>query len=873
MINKLLTLILAIVLNSVMISAQDVIEGRVVEHISKEPQVGAIITVSTSDGTKLLGYGTSDGEGWFSIKGKDQFPSTVRLDVRGISIKNIQIQYSKSSGPLTIEVEIESMDLKEARISVSKITHRGDTLSYDVDSYRRQTDHNIGEVISRLPGITVSSSGQIIYQGKEISKFYIEGMDLLQGRYGLATNNIDARKIAEVQVLENHQPIKVLKGVSSPDAAAINLKLKKSALGAFFLTGQIGAGVAFPLFSNDITGMRFTRKQQNLLLLKQDNTGRNIADEVLSFYNEPTSPSPSFFPMLTASAPSIGRQRSLFNDSYLASVNDLHTLSNGGSVTTNINYLKDKHESYSRRTRDLFLGDGLDPLHFDEANGVENKEWQINGIITYEKNTDDRYVNNRAQFYTKTTDSDQFSTSDDGSYAQCLHVSELSLEDNLRSIWKVGTKRFDLVGNARVISQSNVLKLPDSLPSFGFNEVGLEQSLDFRNIKSDVSISRSVGLASRVEVGYKVGAFIDATGIESGISSNGERFTADSLVNDLSRSEYGLSGSGSLTYMGDKLKVIFNSPIHFTYVDVSGLHAQSRRFYPEFYPNLSASYKLNYSWTVNFNSNYSQTHGSASDAMGGYIIRSYRDFIRYNNISGKTNRLYSYVNCAFKDAYGSLFGSVSCYGSVSRKDMISSVYYDGVFARLTTIDYQNSTYDYTGNGKIGFSLKRIGADVSTSLQYNERMGEVLNQGQLSKYDTQRITLQSRVNGMIGRKIVYDYDISLSNLNNIVGTTSTSNMLNVTQNGKLSCLISKSCFMSAKVSHYSSTHDVLGKTSSMFCDLAFQYKTKSVEYMIDWTNMFSSGVYTQHLVTSAETVQSIVNIRPSELLFRIRFNLK
>ena len=93
MINKLLTLILAIVLNSVMISAQDVIEGRVVEHISKEPQVGAIITVSTSDGTKLLGYGTSDGEGWFSIKGKDQFPSTVRLDVRGISIKNIQIQY------------------------------------------------------------------------------------------------------------------------------------------------------------------------------------------------------------------------------------------------------------------------------------------------------------------------------------------------------------------------------------------------------------------------------------------------------------------------------------------------------------------------------------------------------------------------------------------------------------------------------------------------------------------------------------------------------------------------------------------------------------------------------------------------------------
>ena len=74
----------------------------------------------------------------------------------------------------------------------------------------------------------ICSTGQILYQNKEISKFYIEGLDLLQGKYGLATQNVDAEKVASVQIMENHQPLKALKGMEVPDNAAINLKLKQS---------------------------------------------------------------------------------------------------------------------------------------------------------------------------------------------------------------------------------------------------------------------------------------------------------------------------------------------------------------------------------------------------------------------------------------------------------------------------------------------------------------------------------------------------------------------------------------------------------------------------------------------------------------------
>ena len=77
-----------------------------------------------------------------------------------------------------------------------------------------------------MPGIDVKDNGSIEYQGLAINKFYIEGNDLLGGKYGVATNGISANDIGMVEVLENHQPMQVLSGIGLSDQAAINLKLK-----------------------------------------------------------------------------------------------------------------------------------------------------------------------------------------------------------------------------------------------------------------------------------------------------------------------------------------------------------------------------------------------------------------------------------------------------------------------------------------------------------------------------------------------------------------------------------------------------------------------------------------------------------------------
>ena len=64
----------------------------------------------------------------------------------------------------------------------------------------------------------------------------------------------------------------------------MNLKLKESAKGAFFLTAQIGVGASPLLLSNELLGMYFTRNMQHLSMYKGDNTGRDVTQELQSLY-------------------------------------------------------------------------------------------------------------------------------------------------------------------------------------------------------------------------------------------------------------------------------------------------------------------------------------------------------------------------------------------------------------------------------------------------------------------------------------------------------------------------------------------------------------------------------------------------------------
>ena len=188
MYKRLITTILA--LAALTANAQKtVIEGTVLDAQGKT--VDAYVTVAPKGTGNILGFADTDSKGHYKLEFTTQADS-VTVTASGLAIGN-QVKIVKNrSQRLDFRVKEQTVQLKEVSVRAQKIRQNGDTLNYLVGAYQQQGDRVIGDVLKRMPGIEVADNGGIKYNGKSIKKFYVEEMDLLQGRYGLATNNINA---------------------------------------------------------------------------------------------------------------------------------------------------------------------------------------------------------------------------------------------------------------------------------------------------------------------------------------------------------------------------------------------------------------------------------------------------------------------------------------------------------------------------------------------------------------------------------------------------------------------------------------------------------------------------------------------------------
>ncbi|MDR2653470.1 MAG: hypothetical protein LBC68_14385, partial [Prevotellaceae bacterium] len=254
-----------------------------VKNIKGEPLI-ATVTVQSKGSPVITGFTTTNDNGNYSVEYKGNSDS-ITVIVSGINIGKHQKTIINSSDKIDFIIEEKPLEIKEATVSVPKITLIGDTLNYNVSYYSDQNDRVVSDVLKKMPGIEVEDNGSIKYNGTAINKFYVENLDLLQGRYGVATNNISVEHVATVQILENHQPIKALKDKIFSDAAAINLKLKENIKGTLTINGLTGAGYEPFLWQAELISMYFAKNMQNMTTYKSNNLGSDVSSEYSVHYD------------------------------------------------------------------------------------------------------------------------------------------------------------------------------------------------------------------------------------------------------------------------------------------------------------------------------------------------------------------------------------------------------------------------------------------------------------------------------------------------------------------------------------------------------------------------------------------------------------
>ncbi|MBP3212891.1 MAG: TonB-dependent receptor [Prevotella sp.] len=378
--KKCLLFMLVVVL-AASASAQLRVTGRVIDLQNKP--VGDVI-VKLMSGTKTLAYGSTNAKGEYVLEVKSVPSGTLTLQFNHIS-------YEKETSPLPASpsrggvvnqdmvLTPKAVTLKEVSVKADPLRQRGDTLSHNLASFLGKGDVTLEDGLKRLPGVDVSKNGGISYMGKPISQFNIEGLDMLGGKYNLATRNIPADYVTQVEIVRNHHARKVEKDVPSNEVS-MNIKLSKKAKLKPFGQEEAGVGVQPtpspsrregsldspdansahesiqpPLpwggvgggFLLGLTGMMFTDKFQTICSLKGGNyKGFARADMYDHFGGSGVStPATSLFGGFDGGAPPQGEY--LYQRNGMASLNGIHKIDSTTTLKVNADY------SYHRATHDI----------------------------------------------------------------------------------------------------------------------------------------------------------------------------------------------------------------------------------------------------------------------------------------------------------------------------------------------------------------------------------------------------------------------------------------------------------------------------------------------------------------------------------------
>lgn len=363
--NRRIVLIIITWLVPQLVFAQPIsfrLEGRVEDKQSNSLE-GVVLSLYKIAGNTLVTYTVSDKEGRYSLS--VPLADSLRLEARLMGYKLYTCFIPKETTVLNFQMEEQAVTLRALDVRPKIIEQKGDTLRYDLSAITSFNDRTIADVIKKLPGVDVSSTGIINYQGVPINKFYVEGMDLMGGQYRTLTQNLSADAFSYAEILENHQPIAALQEEVRPQNAALNLRLKEKQKSRWM--GHLGAGIGgFPfLWSASTQASRFNAASQSLFLYKTNNVGDDLFEQSRSVFRQAGSV------MLSQGQEMVERQffhtdigsqerflpldRTLFNKAHQVSANHLVRHSAYTQSRLNVNYtFSADSTSYQERTVNRF---------------------------------------------------------------------------------------------------------------------------------------------------------------------------------------------------------------------------------------------------------------------------------------------------------------------------------------------------------------------------------------------------------------------------------------------------------------------------------------------------------------------------------------
>ncbi|QIL38170.1 hypothetical protein G7074_02090 [Pedobacter sp. HDW13] len=854
-----------------------IISGEVASEKGGVIQNANVVAMDSLGNT--IGYSFTDSKGVYKLKVIENRMPFI-LNVYAFNFESITRKIFKITTREDFTLKVKAIDLKEVNVKAPPVSSKGDTISYDVDFFKKAQNRVIGDVLKNIPGIDIDAKGQISYNGMAINKFYIDGDDILGGRYNLAENTIPADMVEKVQILERHQPIAVLRNVAPSISPALNLKLKTTAKFRLVGEAEIGVGTKNNFLANANT-MLLKQKFKTINRIGFNSTALVYSEELIdhslnAYLDRNNTPfSTPIYATQNLVTPEIGLSRWFTNYSGIANINTLINLAEKQVLRINIGYVPEKNKRAYSFENNYFSPNGF--VKQFESQDLQNSLNTIRTNFEFEKNSEQVYVQNKLVTDFDINKAEGKLYTDRGSLLQLAKQRNNNLNNTISIIKLLGR---GLIVNLRNKSgytnnpeddfiSDNLFITGNSIPSENLQQRIKKQSYYLTNRGSITYGTKN--LKPSLTLGYNIARSIFESKLNT-IDINTE------YVNNLSFVKSQKIITPGITYMADKFR--FEAALPLTYETIRstdklrGNRIDTSIFKP--LVNLNLTYAFKGKNTLGLNYNSSLNTSQPMDILQGSVLKNYRtlsnnDFFIVINQSRYAGLYYRYQN-----TLKIFFASISFdYSGTKSNSITQNDISPGGVINLKRIMLPNSIHRYSlklDASKYIFGLKTT---LKPSLVISLLKQPVFQNGSLLNGLNNSITANMSFDG----KPVEFFNFNFLFTSTIVDVKtfagqSAGKYRNYYGSGKLNLAFKPSPkFICETFQEYQFFNGNIGKSKYFMSDVKLTYLNNSrTSFNLQLINAFNNKDYTlQYLDVYASSLENY-QLRPRTLFFSVKFIL-
>jgi hypothetical protein len=751
------------------------IRGKVTDSGGKAVPY-ASVNLKNSVTNRIVGFAVTDAGGAYAL----QIPAGAPLS--GLLIEVTSIGYATRSRPITdpqlaydFTLTISANQLRTIEIKSSRPVLRmhGDTLGYNVADFASAQDMTIGDVLKKLPGITVGSDGAISYNGKPISRLYIDGDNLLDDKYNIATTTIPHSVVEQVQVIQNDQPVKVLQNKVMSDDVALNLTIKKGA--KMQMVGRESAGAGLPgNYNVDLNAMMFKDNYKAINYLKGNNTGYDLQQELVA-HNLTNSEQlidnsmpAALLSIGTVNDPALSRDRYLFDGSGLLSLNNLVKLPNDLQLRINAWYFHDnQRQDFSQQSTIYLPGDTVrynetqhnrfqpDILHAQFSLNINRGKYYLNDALVLD--------DNRSAYHSDLNFGD-------AAVNQVLHDNPLSFSNEFNLITSL--KSGGIIQTYSYVSHSAE---PENR-TIGSN---YEPAI-FNDSNQYAQLIQTVNVPTWYTTNYislKIPSNLITQSLKAGFSVQSQTLTSDldvaqvnrkitpesdSSVNHLNWTRTKIYAEADYDLPGRILQANLSLPVSRQQInysdDLYALDKQLTRLY--FNPLFKVKYQVGAENYLSLLYNYRNETGTIEDIYQGYILKDYLTLYANGADLNEKQDQHASAGFSFRKSLIMLFASLNISYDHIAASKIASVILTNNLEQQVMLPYPNATGSWTVSStvsKYSFGLKTT---FSAGLQGQSTRSVQLQNDQLLPFNTITETGSLGADTKAGDHVAFDYKATL-----------------------------------------------------------------------------------------------------------------